>query len=337
MHLAGIDADAIELSFDSLPVDAPAIVTYSAGESGSVQEMVEGVLRELEILAVALFPAWLPEGDKISDTSSLGRAAVRSLAARLAAGSRHFGPFLADLAERSLRRDPEPSARFPAEARAAGLARVLASAFRRERAVLVVYVPEGLSPHGETVLVAGCEWLAYRAAIGVWLVGPEVRRVESVQVRVREEVVALVRELPPRERETQKVYVPPIAGRPHPFSWAEQTLEKALRECAWARGRAWNQTYPSVSQLSMRFRPDLMWSEERCVVEIDGPEHRGARQSEYDRWRDAHLEKDGYTVFRFTNEQIESDLLTIVRQIEKFLCGQRSGTIEGDVTCQPTG
>ncbi len=63
VHLAGIDADAIELSFDSLPVDAPAIVTYSAGESDSVQEMVEGVLRELEILAVALFPAWLPEGD----------------------------------------------------------------------------------------------------------------------------------------------------------------------------------------------------------------------------------------------------------------------------------
>jgi very-short-patch-repair endonuclease len=115
---------------------------------------------------------------------------------------------------------------------------------------------------------------------------------------------------------------PAVAGRPHPGSRSEQALEAALATYAWAAGRAWNQTY-HPHPLATPIRVDLMWQRERCVVEIDGPDHRGAAKFADDRQRDVRLQLDGYAVLRFPDFQVLTDIDTVIRQIGQFLRGRR--------------
>ncbi|MBB5963633.1 DUF559 domain-containing protein [Planomonospora venezuelensis] len=283
--------------------------------------------------------------------------AARALALRTASASGHFGPFLADLAERSLRTGREPGglpseggpgllpsrgrpirlppgggpARFSPEVRAAGLARALATGFGRSRAAILVDVPDGLSPLSQEVLAAGCEWFAHRGGFGIWLTGAALTSVDRIgTVPVPAEVEELAREVPgpPPDREPYTVTYPALAGRPHPGSGAEQALETALARCDWAAGREWNRTY-HPHPLAVPIRMDLLWRDERCVVEIDGPDHRTARKYAQDRQRDIRLQQAGYAVLRFTDDQVMTDMEAVLRQVEWFVRNRRHGTPKG--------
>jgi very-short-patch-repair endonuclease len=389
LRLHGTNADTIALALDPLPDDAPAVVTYFADDARSAAEMVASVLRELEKAAIGLFPAWLPGAEGIDGPGGAGGSAVRALALRMASTTGHFGPFLADLAERSLRntdlslrgaepsrrgaelaepflgraglvglslrgadlarsapRDVSPSTarrarrptRFAPEVRIAGLARVLAASFGRSHLSILVNVPAGLSAVSEEVLVAGCEWLAHRGELGVWLTGAPliaVDRVETMTVRLPPAVVSLARDLPepavrrpPAARVARTVTYPAVIGIPHPASIAEQALETALVSRDWATGRAWNQTYQS-NLLTNPVRLDLLWRDERCVVEVDGPDHGAPLKYAADRQRDVQLQLDGYAVLRFTNAQVMTDTAAVINQIKRFLQNRRLETLEG--------
>jgi len=71
------------------------------------------------------------------------------------------------------------------------------------------------------------------------------------------------------------------------------------------------------------------WPAERCIVEIDGPEHRHALRFEADRQRDVQLHLDGYTVLRFTNARVRHDVAAVVRQIGTFIKTRRRESLEG--------
>ncbi|MFB4287771.1 endonuclease domain-containing protein [Nonomuraea sp. ATR24] len=247
--------------------------------------------------------------------------------------------------------------RFGPEARAAGLARVLAASFRREWTAILVRVPGELPPAEQEVLVAGCEWLAHRGGFGVWLAGaplPAVDRVPAVPLPLRPLRLPAVHTLPgervriptdqaesvrpagwtpddPRpphgEAEGGGLGYPPVAGRPHPASRSEQALEDALAPRPWAAGRAWNRTY-QPHPLAPPIRVDLLWQAERCVVEIDGPDHRRPAKFADDRRRDVLLQLAGYAVLRFTDSHVLTDPGSVARQIELFLRSRR-GTTEG--------
>ncbi|WP_189166101.1 endonuclease domain-containing protein [Sphaerisporangium melleum] len=123
--------------------------------------------------------------------------------------------------------------------------------------------------------------------------------------------------------------LPAAAGVPHPGSRAEKALEAALSSRPWAAGRVWNQTY-RPHPLANPIRVDLMWRRERCVVEIDGPEHRSLERSKDDGHRDAWLREDGYAVLRVTNDQVLTDIEAVVGRVERFLLSRRHGkTPEG--------
>ncbi|GGO01019.1 hypothetical protein GCM10010116_01750 [Microbispora rosea subsp. aerata] len=386
VHLSG-DPDAIALSAEALPGDAPALVTYVPRPARTPADAVADVLRELEAAALAMFPAWLPEADGITGTGVASVLAVRARALRTGSTTRHFAPFLAHLAERALRERAAPgdvtaggttgrAGTFPPEIRAAGLARVLRSGYRRAEAAILMRMPPALPPYAEEVLVAAGEWLAHHGGFGVWLTGPAPRsvdRIETVTAPIPEEVAALVRETaraesaasggsapsghslgdpepghpaPDRLRGERGhasgdpesggfdqgpmpvLAYPPLAGLPHPGSTAERRLEAALSACAWAAGREWNQFHTS-GPLSNPIRVDLLWRAERCVVEIDGPEHLSPLRRAADRQRDERLRRDGYAVRRFTNEQVLKRLGTVLAELERFLHQCRNGTFEG--------
>lgn len=333
--LVGAVPAAVALGLDPLPAGAPATVTWrpagAAVASRSMARVVGELLGELEAVAAGLFPAWLPAAGGLDGRDGARVPAVRALAMRRAATTEHFGPFLADLAEWSLDRAAGgPPVRFSAEVRAAGLARVLADSFQRRHAALLVDLPDSLSPDARQVLLDACEWLAHHGGFAVWLAGstaPGMDRPVTVAVRLPGHAAdadgagSADRSM---ARDAAGVAFPPLAGRPHPASAAEQALEAALADMDWARGRVWNQTYQPHT-LTNPVRVDLMWERERCVVEIDGPEHCGAVRFEADRRRDVLLQLAGFAVLRFTNAQVHLDLTAVLSQLERFLTTRRRG------------
>ncbi|SDG29991.1 Very-short-patch-repair endonuclease [Sinosporangium album] len=317
------------------PDGLPAVVTCAVGAPRSPLDTVTALLHGLEEAAFDLFPAWLPDARGISGPGGAGVAAVRAAATRTARRNGHFSPFLADLAERALRRTAWRTPRFPLEVRAVGLARVLAAGFGRSHASALVHVPGGLSPSSEEHLVAGCEWLARHGGLGVWLTGAPLTTVDRVLTVTLATLTSgsgntAVEEKPSADLmpPLHPPLFPPVAGAPHPASAAEQALEAALLPRRWAAGRAWNQTY-LPHPLAEPIRVDLMWAAERCVVEVDGPDHCAPPKYAADRRRDVRLHLDDHVVLRFTNEQVLTDIEIVVHQIERLLRLRRLGKPEG--------
>lgn len=331
-HLPNADPELLRVALDPLPPTAPAIVHYRPTVVGPLGDLVDALLDQLDTAALAMFPRWLAGADRFERDGTLGVAAVRALAARTAARSRHFGPFLADLSERGLRgpRQPTGRSRFAAEVRAAGLARVIAEAYDREDCVLLVALPD-LDPSAERTLVAAAEWLVRHGGFTVWLAGAPLRhadRVRPVPMMVPTYLAELARtadRIPDvaSGRDSSLLVWPPIAGVPRGDSAAEQALERALAPHEWARGRRWNQTY-EWHVLGATYRLDLFWPVEGLAVEVDGPEHRGRIAFANDRRRDVQLQLLGLDVLRFTNEQVLSDAHGVVDGIRRLLARRRS-------------
>ena len=69
----------------------------------------------------------------------------------------------------------------------------------------------------------------------------------------------------------------------------------------------------------IRFYPDIKLHQQPVLVEIDGWAHGLADNLAADKRRDAELTEVGFTVIRFTNEQVETDADGCVKQlIDRF-------------------
>ncbi len=325
VHLRGASTEAFELATEPLPRDAPAIVTYYPHPAPTMRAVVDALISRLEQISINLFPEWLPGAEGIGDASGAGAAAVRGLALRLATHRNHFGPFLADLAEQALRGYGAKTSTYTPEVRAPALARVIAASYGRERTAVLVDLPNITTPAEQRAFGDACEWLVAKGQFGIWLCGSQrlpSEHIETISFGLPASIADIVNQAsqqasaaPPRGQ----VFYPPVAGRPHHNSRAEKLLEAALVEVAWSQGRAWNQPYPNRPG----FVIDLMWADERCAVEVDGPDHRGALKFAKDRRRDVLLQLDGYAVLRFTNDRIISELDQVLAELKQFLEQQR--------------
>lgn len=326
VRVSGARRDALEVCLDPLPADAPAVIGCDVGPD-DVREpadtpaaVVEHVLGQLLVAARELFPAWLPHGESVTDATTFDRRTVRRLAHDLAAHSVHYGPFLAALAESAVTDRPlEPG--FAPHVRARGLTRVLGSAYHRDAVALLVDCP-ALDGRAASAVSAAASWLVDTAPVAVWLSGAgaaALDRFAAVAPRLPAHVDDL---LPVRPVPTPPPRYPAVSGRPHPRSATERALEDRLSRCAWASGRRWNEVYqPRVLEVPMRV--DLMWPDARCVVEIDGADHRNAWKYADDRRRDNALVCDGWAVLRFTNDEVAGDPARVLATIERLLTDRR--------------
>ncbi|MFI2273829.1 MULTISPECIES: endonuclease domain-containing protein [Catenuloplanes] len=327
-----VDSDRLALLVARGEPDLPAAFGHQFRPARRIGDFVGRVLMDLERAAHELFPAWLPGAEHIDSPGGTGIAAARALAMEHATGSCHFGLFLADLAAAALSGMPRRS-RFTVEVRARGLAQVVADGLGRRRLVLLMGLPAGLSVEQERTVVAGAEWLADRAGTGVWLCGAPLRTVDHLPVVHLPMGVAESADLAVAASAAVPVISgvggdATVSGRPHPRSGCESALEAALARQPWASGRAWNQNYQSHA-LAEPVRLDLLWRDERCVVEIDGPEHCRPDRFEEDRQRDVRLQLDGFAVLRFTNARVQHDVEAVVRQIGIFINQRRHDVRRG--------
>jgi len=305
-------------ALDARPENAP--VVFSCQVAGdSVGHIVDSVLDELEAAARGLFPAWLPGAEALTGRSALEIQAVQVLSRKLASTSRHFAPFVSELAVASLLEKRLQVGRFARETRAVGLARVLADSYSCPGIALLVVGPTHADPNRQRILASACEWLSGHTRVAVWISDDAIPDIDRFPVIVLPQAQHKIDDLPAGRT---RLRYPALVGRPHPGSAAEQKLERALETCEWAVGRRWNMPY-RTSPLRPPIRVDLIWPDASCVVEVDGDDHRLRHKYAADRTRDVHLQLDGFGVLRFTNEQVLDDVATVLGAIEQFLTDRR--------------
>ncbi|SNY34670.1 endonuclease domain-containing protein [Paractinoplanes atraurantiacus] len=313
VEVRGARADDLARSVAEHSAGLAAVVTRPGAGWSTPREFAGAMLDDLEHVAVQLLPAWLPDASDISRTDLGGVAAIRMMAAARASRAHYSRSFLIDLAVLAATGHRDGDRGVPARARVTQLARLVAEAFGRTRCVLLVPVPAEVTAEQRDAIVAGGEWLTHNAKVAVWLLGTSALHADRVPV-------VTVDGLPPGR--------PAPIGKPHPASAVESALEAALAAQSWATGRRWNHTYRSTA-LSAPIRLDLLWPDERCVVELDGPEHCHPVRFEADRQRDVQLQLDGYAVLRFTNARVVHDVGAVVHQIGTYLQGRRRETVKG--------
>jgi very-short-patch-repair endonuclease len=77
---------------------------------------------------------------------------------------------------------------------------------------------------------------------------------------------------------------------------------------------------PETNVVVLGFEVDFLWREQRLVVETDGYQaHRGSVAFAEDRRRDALLVANGYTVLRFTHDQVKYERDSVVATIRNQL------------------
>lgn len=57
------------------------------------------------------------------------------------------------------------------------------------------------------------------------------------------------------------------------------------------------------------------------IVEVDGGYHSEPQQQENDKLREDELERMGYHVIRFSNEEVLNDIETVLNEIESYFNG----------------
>ena len=64
---------------------------------------------------------------------------------------------------------------------------------------------------------------------------------------------------------------------------------------------------------------DFVCLKRKLVIEVDGGYHDQPQQQQEDQWRSDFLEKMGYMVLRFSNEEINNNLEEVLERIKKEL------------------
>ena len=67
------------------------------------------------------------------------------------------------------------------------------------------------------------------------------------------------------------------------------------------------------------FIVDFICLDKKLIIEVDGGYHSEPRQIEDDALRQQWLEKRGFRVIRFTNEEVEFDSDNVCKQIKRHL------------------
>jgi very-short-patch-repair endonuclease len=99
-----------------------------------------------------------------------------------------------------------------------------------------------------------------------------------------------------------------VIGRPHPLSRGEQLLAKRLARDEMLGG-LFEFNIPLTTRHGNRYLVDLVWTEGKVIVEVDGYEFHSDRAAfSLDRRRDYELTISGYVVLRLPHDELVEDV-----------------------------
>ena len=293
-----------------------AVVVDARSPEGS--DLTERVIEALADAVTRTYPAWLPEAEHLAGPGGAGLAALHAICERVAAETDLFGPFLLDAAEAALCGRSLEVAEFPRETVLREARKLILRAYGYGRLVVMVELTGTWNATQIEAAEANALWLAGPGELTVWLFGtPTAKLTRAPRSSLHDRMPASDPPATPRPP-----YLTPVRGRPNAFSQAEQHLEAHLAKSPWATGRAWNETWSS-GVLANAIRVDIMWAREQCVVELDGPDHLDTDKYAADRARDRALQRAGFLVLRYTNDEVLDDVARVLDELRRFLEGRR--------------
>jgi predicted transcriptional regulator of viral defense system len=78
---------------------------------------------------------------------------------------------------------------------------------------------------------------------------------------------------------------------------------------------------PEMNRYVLGFKVDAIWRDMKIIVELDGGQAHGHSVAVHvDRERDLALRRAGWTVLRYSRQQIESDWPAVVAELRSYLC-----------------
>ncbi len=313
---------AVREVVESTPGVGAAILTVAVDVASLARrDLTEQIIDALSEAVTGTYPAWLPEAENLAGPGGAGLAAVRKICERTASSSDLFGPFLVAAAEAALCERSLARAQFARETAVRQARKLILRAYGYERLVVMVELAGEWSAAQIEVAEASALWLAGSGELSVWLFGAPTARMTRVP---RSSLFSrMPASDPPLSHHTP--YLTPLHGRPNAFSRAEQRLEAHLARSPWATGRGWNRNW-SPGVLANPIRVDLIWPREKCVVELDGPDHLNTKKYAADRVRDRALQRAGFLVLRYTNEEVLGDVTRVLDELERFLQDRRRST-----------
>ena len=325
LRISDIDGLALDDLVDSVATDLPVFLDYRGPADRTARDVVTEVLDALESIVLALFPTWLPghHAGELLDADEAEDAARRLCrdAAFTSSAVVHFARMAAGA--------PSAGSRPGNEARAAALTFLLRRSYHRDTVVLAVRASPDRPVRAQQAAAAACRWIADHGRLAVWLTSDALLAVPWVP-GFRIGVGSTDRsDLPTpdsaADESVDRAAGPPLltvsrpAGSPAPHSAAEQALERALTHQHWARDRQWNRSPRDLDPLSPAVVVDLLWTRAKVVVEVDGADHRGPVKYARDRRRDNMLQRAGYLVLRYTNEQVLDDATLVAAELAAVL------------------
>jgi very-short-patch-repair endonuclease len=201
----------------------------------------------------------------------------------------------------------------------------LSRAVSKTGIVLVADVSAVTDPFSAAALPHALEWIAQQSQSAVVALFDRLPPLDSPLDRILygarcviadRDPGALLREAEARGTET---WLAPWRGAPHPMSEVEQRLAELLRaDTELADLFRFNWTVDTVR--GSRPKVDLVWTDGRLVVELDGyPDHTTRRAFTGDRQRDYELILSGYIVLRLANDEVKQDFGRAIEKIRDLV------------------
>ncbi len=184
--------------------------------------------------------------------------------------------------------------------------------------------PDPGALHG---LARTSEWLAKKAPARVVVVVPDALSASKELDCINFEAVRPSARHDPGEslpEEDSRVSVSPLIGHPNPLSRGEQMLAKRLAQDEMLTGLfKFNIRVPTLR--GNQYLVDLLWTDGRLVVEVDGYEFHSDRVAfSGDRRRDYDLMISGYLVLRLPQDEVVEDVELAVEKIRDLVIFRRA-------------
>jgi len=328
----GVSAERLSLALEGLASPKIGVLTVNSGDlSDRDANFIETLSGQLLGSVLETFDAWLDGVHDLADGGGLSHAAALILAHKLASQLNLTKSILEALVDVHFGGSGKSLAlKLPHERTLPVFATLLARAQRADEFIVIVELGEEWEEAQDARNMENAlRWLGGPGGLKLWACGagsgvlqtflegrdPVLRALEASSIG--DETGSAVR----------RGHLTPPVGFPHPWSQAEQTLERELDRHNWAAERRWNSPWQAHA-LAPVYRLDVLFPELACVVEIDGDEHRGPTHYEDDRRRDRTLQAHGLRVLRFTNREVLSDVARVAHEIQTHLAAL-AGTAGG--------
>ena len=113
---------------------------------------------------------------------------------------------------------------------------------------------------------------------------------------------------------------------PDRYDLLKKFAKRNRREMTKSETILWNALRSEVKSYKFRrqhpigdYIADFLCMQTKLVVEVDGGYHNDPQQQQEDQWRTEFLESKGYHVIRFKNEEVDTEVKSVIRRIKEEL------------------